>query len=406
LKIALIASLYAPHLIGGAERVAQQQAEGLAVRDHSVHVLTLGEPDSGIVMTNMNNVDVIRVGIHNLYLPSLGDPGTLSRVAWHVRDVYSVAMAKELRTQLARLRPDVVVCHNLFGWSAAAWSVVKSLELPLVQVVHDQYLRCIRSNMFKDGRCASRCLSCRLMRLPHKKLSRLPDAAVGVSRWIIDSLFKEGYFEGVPVRTHLHNVSRVDARVVDTPALDGEQTVFGYIGALAPGKGVELLLSVFAASPRPHWRLLVAGTGEASYVAQLRARHRDARITFLGRQEPADFYRRLDAAVVPSLLDEALGNVVFESLTHGRPVIASRRGGIPEMVEDGISGLLFDPEADDALALALEVFDSKVAAWRQRSPGIKERYSHYCDADAWVRRWEELLLEVAGRDRHLGRAAG
>jgi glycosyltransferase involved in cell wall biosynthesis len=156
-------------------------------------------------------------------------------------------------------------------------------------------------------------------------------------------------------------------------------------------------LAAFRATALPHWRLLVAGTGEPRYVEQLKADHADPRIEFLGRQEPATFYLRLDATVVPSLLNEALGNVVFESLVHGRPVLGSRRGGIPEMLADGETGLLFDPETEGDLASALQRFADDVDVWRARHAAIKSIAApRYCDIDAWISRWESLLKEVSG----------
>lgn len=398
MRVVIITSLYADHAIGGAERVAQLQAEALAARGHSVHVLTLGHVASGTHRRRLNGVEVISVGIRNLYLPISFDRPAWAKVAWHAGDVCNIAMQRIARQWLAELRPDVVVCHNIAGWSAAVWPAVKSLGLPLVQVLHDQYVRCIRSNMFKAGRCESACVSCRIMRWPHKQLSRAPDAVVGVSRYVIDSCVDAGYFRDVPLRTHIHNVSHLDTREEPTPALSGSQVVFGFMGLLNQGKGIELLLSAFVAAAPSHWRLLVAGTGEEHYVQHLRSSYADERIRFLGRQDPGDFYLKLDATVVPSLLDEALGNVVFESMIHGRPVIASRRGGIPEMVREGFTGLLFEPRNDGELAGALRQFDAQVQSWRERHGEIKAAAApFYCDREAWIVRWEALLRDVACR---------
>jgi glycosyltransferase involved in cell wall biosynthesis len=397
MKIAIISSLYSPHAIGGAERVAQIQAETLAERGHSVHVLTLGAAGSPAERTSINGVDVARVPIENLYLPVPSDRATLMKVAWHGRDVYNRSMAGIARRSLAELRPQLVISHNIAGWSAAVWPAAKSLGLPLVHVLHDQYLRCVRSNMFKADRCATPCLSCQVMRLPHKRLSHLPDAVVGVSRYVLDSHVEAGYFHAVPRRTHIHNVSHIDTRARGTPALAGAETVFGFIGVLSPGKGIELLLAAFLAAAGPHWRLLVAGTGEAHYVRYLRATYSDPRIQFMGRQEPGDFYQMLDATVVPSLLDEALGNVVFESMIHGRGVIAARRGGIPEMVHDGVTGMLFEPQNEGELGRVLQRVSADVEGWRTRNPDIKAMTTpYYCDREAWIRRWEELFQNVAG----------
>lgn len=400
MNIVIVATMYAPFPGGGAERVVRLQAETLAARGHAVHVLTLGEPGSGAVHAELEGVHVVRLGIRNLYYPGTCEPAMLTRVAWHARDFANLAMARAAREQVASLAPDIVVCHNIAGWSAAIWPALRSLRVPIVQVLHDQYLRCVRSTMFASDRCSSPCLSCRAMRLPHRRLSRVPDAVVGVSRFVLESHLDAGYFRDVPVRTFIHNVSHLDPRGRSMPPLAGPQIVFGFIGGLAAIKGIEPLLSAFRASARPDWRLRVAGTGESRYVEQLRAAHRDPRIEFLGRQDPADFFPGLDVTVVPSLCEEALGNVVFESLIHGRPVIASRRGGIPELVEDGDSGLLFEPEEEGAMARALESFAAYIELWRSRQGRIASRaIPIHCNRAAWTARWEALLQElVSGAD--------
>lgn len=397
MKITLISSMYAPYAIGGAEAVTQTQAEALAARGHTVRVLTLGDPGKEISRTILNGVEVVRVGIRNLYFPGTTQPPTWAKVAWHTRDFYNASMGHLARECLLEQRPDIVVCHNLAGWSAAVWPAVKSLGLPLAQVLHDQYFRCIRSNMYKSQRCATQCMSCKLMRLPHPKLSRLPDAVVGVSRYVIDSLVQAGYFRDVPVRTYIHNASHLDTRERSTPALSGPEVVFGFIGSITPAKGLEQLLAAFRRMAQPHWRLRVAGTGVPEYVERLRAEHADSRIEFLGRQDPASFYLGLDATVVPSPCEDALPSVVFESLVHGRPVIGARRGGIPEMVEHGVSGLIFEPDEDGALAAALSDFAVRLGDWRSFQPAIKIRAAPvYCDRENWIGRWQSLFSDVVG----------
>ncbi|GAB2606146.1 glycosyltransferase family 4 protein [Ramlibacter solisilvae] len=395
MNIVIVASLYAPHGGGGAELVAQNQAEGFAARGHTVHVLTLGEPGSGTQHTTLNGVHVIRIGIRNLYLPFTSHPSAWTRVAWHTRDIYNAPAAQLACAQLAELRPDIVVCHNVYGWSAAIWRAIKSQGLPIVQVLHDQYLRCVRSNMFKDQRCVTPCASCRLVRLPHRGLSRLPDAVVGVSRYVIDSHIEDGFFQSVPVRTHIHNASHLDTRSRPTPPLDVPDIVYGFIGTLTANKGIEPLLSAFHSVARPHWRLRVAGTGPPGFVERLRADHADSRIEFLGRQDPASFYLGLDATVVPSLWNDTFPSVVFESLIHGRPVIGARRGGIPEIVEDGLSGILYEPDDTEGLEGALVRFAADIRGWRSRQAAIKALSApRYCDREDWITRWESLCRQV------------
>jgi glycosyltransferase involved in cell wall biosynthesis len=392
MNVVLIASFYAPIVSGGSELVAQNHAEALAARGHAVCVLTLGEPGSGVVRTTLNGVSIIRVESNHLHFRGSARPRNIELVAWHACDMYNVRMAAVVRQHVSAWRADIVVCHSIHGWSAAIWPAIRSLGVPVVQILNDLYLRCIRFSMFKNHRCAHPCISCRAFRLPHRRLSRSPTAAVGVSRFVIENLVEAGYFDTVSLRTHIYNVSHLDTRSRRTPPLEGPSVVFGFIGAISAPKGIEALLSAFRAVARPHWRLRIAGSGTVSFERYLRASYVDERIEFLGRQDPATFYLGLDVTVVPSLLNDSFPSVVLESLIHGRPVIAARRGGIPEMVDEGSSGLLFEPENEGELESALIRFASDIEAWRSRQQFIKALATpKYCDRDAWAARWESLL---------------
>jgi glycosyltransferase involved in cell wall biosynthesis len=68
---------------------------------------------------------------------------------------------------------------------------------------------------------------------------------------------------------------------------------------------------------------------------------------------PATFYDSVDVTVVPSLWHEPLARVIFESFAHGVPVLASSRGGSPELVVPGRTGWLFDPSEEGALERAM-----------------------------------------------------
>ena len=132
-----------------------------------------------------------------------------------------------------------------------------------------------------------------------------------------------------------------------------------YAGVLIPGKGVHHLVNAFAhiSSDFPQARLLLVGHNENKQYAagledQVRRHGLNGRVQFVGKVSQAELAVRMTEArvfVLPSI-SEGLGRVVVEAMATGTPVIGSQVGGIPEMVEDGVTGFLVQPGDETRLA--------------------------------------------------------
>ena len=400
MKILYINTLYAPYIGGGAEITLQTQVEGMQRAGHEVAVLTIG-PEPGLHREEVNGVTIWRAGYRNLYFHHRSaQVSPWRRVLWHLRDRYNRGMQDYVRSVVAVFRPDVASCHNLAGWSIAVWDALTELNVPIVQVLHDQYLLCPKSTMFKRGdRCASQCISCKALRTGHVRKSKQVAAVIGVSRFIREKFIANGYFESARIKASVPNARNVNLSALPLgPQGHDDQVIFGYIGTLSPNKGIELLLQAFSDCSEGNWKLRVAGTGLEEYEGSLRSKYLGARIEFLGRVDPAEFFPSVDATIVPSIWEDTLPGVVFESLIFGKPVLGSKRGGIPEMVGPE-SGILFNPSSDE-IAVALASFAKDLPTWRSRFADIQRIGRMYADESAWLARYEELFADA--RDRSVG----
>jgi len=130
--------------------------------------------------------------------------------------------------------------------------------------------------------------------------------------------------------------------------------VVGFVGALHPMKGAHVLLDAFRSVNLPcELALLGPAAGHPDYVGSLHQRaHLCAnRVSFLGFRDDVDgFMQRIDVLVVPAIAFESFGMVILEAMKHKKPVICTDFGGMKEVVEDGVSGLVVT--AGDALALS------------------------------------------------------
>ena len=196
MKILYINALYSPLIEGGAEISLKLIVEGMKSLGHEVAVLSM-MPEKGLKKDQVNGVPVYRVGLQNQYWPfSTGKHNKISRLAWHYQDQSNAKMAEIVKDIIALEKPDIISCHNIVGWSAAIWKPIHQARIPIVQVLHDLYLLCPNSNMFKhEQTCATQCLSCKLLRSNHAEMSKQVSAVVGISNSILNRFISFGYFQ-------------------------------------------------------------------------------------------------------------------------------------------------------------------------------------------------------------------
>jgi glycogen(starch) synthase len=187
------------------------------------------------------------------------------------------------------------------------------------------------------------------------------------------------------------------------------------VGRAVHGKGFDLALEAFAEVHRRHpkARLIVAGDGDARAVLEARAVAlglRDA-VDFRGWVAPSDAPALIETAtlvLVPSRT-ESFGLVALQAAQMGRPVVATRVGGLPEVVVDSETGLLVEPDSAAALASAtLRLLDGAQtlhamgAAARQRALSVFDWRAHL---DAYVALYARLVERFQGGEAdRLGRA--
>jgi glycosyltransferase involved in cell wall biosynthesis len=364
LKVLLANASYPPNFVAGAERVVQSLAEALVASGCSVSVVTT-QPAGRKTTAELNGVRVHYLPVANIYRPFPKDrPGASRRALWHLLDSCNPAMGRAVGAVLDREAPDVVNTHNLVGLSASVFGAVRKRALPLVHTLHDQYLLCPKSTMFKAGRnCRRQCLDCRFYALPRRLLSSRVDVVVGVSRFIVDRHLEFNYFPGAESRVIYNSVeSGAPADAGETRRDD--RLRFGFLGQIRPTKGLHELIDAFLAECATEAELWIAGRGDDAYEADLRRRTVNAdNVHWLGFLNPRELLGSVDVLVVPSLWRDTAPLVVLEAQAQGTAVLGSNRGGIPEFIS-AETGWLYEPDEQGALRQALR----RCLASRDRLP--------------------------------------
>jgi starch synthase len=174
---------------------------------------------------------------------------------------------------------------------------------------------------------------------------------------------------------------------------DREGLVGLFVGRLDPDqKGLDVLIRAMAMLPRsPPLRLRLVGEdwGGAELLRQLAQRLGVAdRLSYIGklsRSELVKEFAEADFLVLPSRF-EPFGVVILEAMAAGLPVIASRVGGIPEIVAEGRTGLLVEPDSPDALAESLEHLSQDESLRHSMGRAARERVEEYA--------WDSIVPRI------------
>lgn len=390
-KILFISSLYSPNIGGGAEIIMKEQIEGLSKKGYDCIVLTTKE-SGAISIDVVDGIKIYRVAIRNTYWHfNREEKNNLEKLRWHYKDRYNNDMKKYISHVIEIENPNIVICHNLSGWSISVWDEIKKYKLPIMQVLHDMYLLCIKSTMFNGKEsCKQQCFLCKRFRqgFPHK--SNNVDTVIGVSQFILDKFISYKYFNQSKKKV-IYNRRNIDMpKQINT--WDGKRTlVYGFIGTLAHNKGVEFLLSSFSQTDI-NATLLIAGEGDNKYETELkRIAQNDCRVQFIGYVEPSVFFSKVDITIVPSLWEEIFGLVAIESCAYNVPVIATRQGGLREIILEDINGLLIDID-ESSLKEALLYYYNNVEIVNKHKRECRKSIESFLDHERMVEDYHELIL--------------
>jgi glycosyltransferase involved in cell wall biosynthesis len=360
MKICLVSNLYPPLVQGGAEIYVGRVARALA-EDHQVVVVTT-EP--GFHVAPRREVTPEGIVVYRLALLNLGHltqlpHQPLPQAAFRAIDFYHPQVAAEMSQIIRRERPDVIHLHNWVGLSLAALlsSVPTSApHIPVAMTLHDYSLCCIYADLrHPDGRGCDPRLPCRALSAVNRHLTGRVGLAISPSAYTLERHHARGFFRRA-ARQALPNGIETEIGF----AREGRQSkgTFDilYMSRVQGYKGPDVLIRAFRRLTDPGLRLHIAGTGPAIETCRSLAAG-DPRIRLYGFVQGAERIRLLstaDCVVLPSLWPENAPVSIQEAFQFGPVVIASRIGGIPEMVRDGVNGLLVEPGDEAGIGLAIE----------------------------------------------------
>lgn len=360
MKVLLTSTLYptpqAPKIVGGAEIFARRFAEGLVQRGDEVEVIRAASaPEQA--RESCNGINVYSAPVQNIYLPFSEQRNVALRSIWHAVDDWQL-QAPLVAERIRAFKPDVLHSNNLSGLTTAIWRVAARLGVPVLHTLHDYYLTCPRCSRFENGRsCERTCTSCGILTYHRKRATHWLSAVVGVSERVLSIHTDMGMFAETPIRTVIRNASTEPPHAPYPRAICTTEVTFGFIGRLTEEKGIDNLMRALALLPRDRIRMMIAGRVSDEEQRRLRTLAPEARIEFMGFVSPDDFYRQVDVVVAPSIWHDPGPLVVADAKAAGRPLLGTRFGGMPEVIEDGVTGWLTEADPQSLAKSMLAVAD-------------------------------------------------
>jgi glycosyltransferase involved in cell wall biosynthesis len=406
LRVLMLAQFFPPD-IGGEERHVLNLATELVRRGHRVSVATqllpgterYEELDSGIRVHRFTSTAMRLAGVYS------------DTARPHHLPVPDPALTGALAALIERERPDVVHAHNWIVNSAVAVRRGRTRHpFKLVLTLHDYSNVCATKRMMRggtpcDGPGLSRCLPCAAGHYGPAVGTTTALAVPMMRRWknhavdhvvsVSTAVAVRNGVPGSPVPSSVipnfvpDQLLQAAPEPVDADLPAGDFLFFA--GDLTRDKGVTVLLDAYDRLGEPRPPLIMVGRRGPDLPEQLPAGVR------LWQQWPHEkvmaAFRRSTLAVLPSTWPDPCPTTVLEAMASGRPVVTTSTGGMVDMVEDGVSGLLVAPGDSTALAAALHRLLADPPLRERLGVGGRERVRQFT-ASSVAARVENVYREV------------
>jgi glycosyltransferase involved in cell wall biosynthesis len=354
---------------------------------------------AGILVENGHSVD--------WFLRSSGDiHGITGKIYAFFSGIHSRQAAKDLHAVLEKNRPDAVLVQNLYPFvSPSVLPVIKRFNIPIIMRCPNYRLFCPNGLHLSKGRVCEKCLGgkeywCVVKNCENNLLKSLGyamrNAAARITRRIVDNvdLFlvlsefqKQRFMAGGIVEDRLKILPNM-VPVKGAEPSDEPGDLVSFVGRISPEKGIEDFLA--AAKNLPDIQFAVAGNFEQMPGVRVRAPDNVQWKGFLRGEDLVSFYRQSRILVFPGKWFEGFPNVITSAMAAGKPVIASRLGAVPEIVDDKRTGLLFPSGNVTALSACIRrLYDDPDECSRLGQAGRQKAETRYSREAVY-----EILMDI------------
>lgn len=365
--------------IGGAEGLAIPFARSLDHSRFELYVACLGKLENSAVEHELRRLGIplCEVGARNLR-----DSAAFRRLVEFVK------------------REEINVVHAHLTYSAiwSAW-LSRSTGIPSFASLHvapaatREFRKTLRFRLATDARD-------RLMRFV---LNRWSTGVIAVSEALRQTYLEGGglspekvqvVHNGIELARFQRDRAQTRARLERDFEIPAGAPILITVSVLRPAKGIEVLLDTVRRVPDAYFLIVGGGPKEEEFRELAAKSGAGERVRWAGfRTDVDELLAGADVFVHPSLVD-AFPTVLLEAMAAGLPVVASGVGGIPEIVNPGVTGKLVPPGDADALASALNSLLADPGMMARMSEAAQQRAQREFSAQAWLARLGQLYEQV------------
>jgi len=372
MKILQVNQYYYPR--GGADKYFLDLSRTLIDLGHEVAVFSMKHPKNED--SRWSKYFISRVSFNKQSLKDMiKTPG---------RVLYSLEAKRKFKKLLEDFKPDIIHCHNIYNHiSPSILDVAYAKKIPVIMHLHDYKLVCPNHMLFVKGRYCEECrpnkyyncvknkciknslagsvLACLEMYLHHNILKiyeKKVKLFIAPSEFMKNTVINFGQAENqVKVVYNPHNLMKQNPDFNDKDKTIPNNYIL-YFGRLSEEKG---LINLIEASSQTKQTVLIAGSGPEEENLKKLTEKLKAPVKFIGFKSSSELINIIKSSqgvVIPSIWAENMPLSLMESLSLSKIVIASRIGGLPEIIKDKENGLLFEPGNSEDLAAKINYFNN------------------------------------------------
>lgn len=334
-------------------------------------------------------------------------PKNMSKLDAFARPFGSNVVKNSFGRLLDDFQPDVVHLHNIHTQlSPIIAKIAHERGIRVVWTLHDTKLVCPCYTCMRDGHWCEECFADKKSVIKHRcmpggiigstigyleakkwnkeKLQEYTDLFLPPSQFMMDTVVRGSYN---PKKFRVL-CNFIDVEKVKNPCFD-KKDYFVYLGRVNEVKGIRTLCKAAKALP---YKLIVVGGGEL--LPELQVQYKNSDIEFKGQMEWNDFRPIIEGAkfmVLPSEWSENNPLTVIESQSLGTPVLGARIGGIPELIEVGVTGMTFESGNVEDLKEKIELMWNASFDYKSSAEKAVKRYS----SEAY---YEQLMKYYKGEE--------